>query len=479
MKNQNIKNENMNSESTKDEIKRNMPMKNVIIKKDEKKKEWQELEDIAVRILEQTKKMGATGAEVALSLESGLSATVRMAGVETIEFNHDKSLGLTLYRGKRKGSVSTTDLSHDALKNLVEKAYRIAEYTEEDAAAGLPDKENLAINFLDLALNHPWEVDAEDAIRFAKECEETALAFDPRIFNSEGATFATHNHFRVYANSDGFLGSYPSTRHSLNCIVVGKQKDSMQRDYDYTIARDSKDLDPGKKIGRSAAERTIQRLGARKIKTCKSPVLFSAEIATTLFNHFISAISGGNLYRKTSFLLDNLEKKVFPNFMNIEEKPHILKALGSAPFDQEGVANYEHDIVREGLLKSYVLSTYSSRRLGLKTTGNCGGIHNLVVNSGNTERLSLDDLLKKMDTGLLVTSLMGHGINIVTGDYSRGASGFWVEKGQIQYPVEEITIAANLKDMFLNIVAVGNDIERRGNIFTGSVLIENMIIAGE
>jgi len=440
-----------------------------------KKKEWIDLENIAKKTLEDAKRFGATGAEVGLSLETGLSVTVRLGNVETIEFNRDKSLGLTIFKGKRKGVVSTTDLSDAALQKLIEKACLIAEHTEEDEASGLPEQSLLAKNIPDLDLYHPIDVTADEAILWAKECEDEARAKDPRIVNSEGASFSTHAHYRVYANSLGFLGSYPSSRHSMTCVVLGKDRDAMQRDYDYTIARDSHDLDSFTKVGRTAAERTLRRLNARKIKTTKVPVVFCAEIAPGLFSHFISAISGGNLYRKSSFLLDHLTKKVFPSFVNIEEVPHIPKALGSAPFDQEGVANYQHDIVREGILQSYVLSSYSARRMGLKTTGNCGGIHNLKISTSNKD---LSQLLKEMGTGLLVTELMGHGVNIVTGDYSRGASGFWVEKGEIQYPVEEITIAGNLKDMFSNMVMIGNDIERRGNILTGSVLLDNMMVGG-
>lgn len=436
---------------------------------------WKDLQEISQQVLAEAKKMGASDAEVALNLESGLSTSVRLGNVETIEFNRDKSLSLTVYRGKRKGSVSTTDFSKEALTTLVEKACRIAEYTEEDEASGLPERDMQADNILDLDLYHPWEITADAAVVIAKECEDIARAEDKRISNSEGATLATHQHFRVYANSNGFLGSYPSTRHSLTCVMVGREGDAMQRDYDYTVARDPKDLASTQLVGKNAAQKTLKRLGARKLKTCLSPVIFEAHMAAGLMSSFITAISGGNLYRKTSFLVDHLGQKVFPDFVEIKEDPHILKALGSAPFDQEGVRNRTHEIVHEGKLVSYVLSSYSARRLKMKSTGNCGGVHNLIVKSGP---LSLAELLKKMDRGLLVTEMMGHGINIVTGDYSRGASGFWVEKGVIQYPVEEITIAGNLRDMFLNLIDIGNDVEHRGNIFTGSILLDKMTVAG-
>ena len=315
----------------------------------------------------------------------------------------------------------------------------------------------------------------EEAILFAKECEESARAFDAKIVNSEGATFSTHKRFRVYGNSQGFIGAYPSSRHSLSCTVIGKDKDSMQRDYDFTLARDYCDLDPGRAVGQRAALKTLRRLNARKMKTREASVIFSAEIAGSLFSHFIGAISGGNLYRKSSFLLDCLGKKVFPDFLQITEMPHLLKGLGSAPFDQEGVATYEHDIIRDGVLQSYVLSSYSARKLDLKSTGNAGGVHNCLISHQDKD---LSDLVQAMGTGLLVTELIGHGINLTTGDYSRGAAGFWVEGGQIQYPVEEITVAGNLKDMFARLVAVGSDIEHRSNILTGSVWIDRMTIAG-
>ncbi len=437
---------------------------------------WQKLEKTAEHVLQEAKRAGASSAEVSLSIDSGLSVTVRLGSVETIEFNHDKALGLTVYRGKSKGSSSTTDFSPKALQDLVEKACRIAEYTETDEAAGLPDLDTLAKNIPELDLYHPEDVSSEAAIAWAKECEDAARASDPRIVNSEGASFASHSHFSIYGNTAGFLGSYPSSNYSMSCVVVGKEKDAMQRDYDFSVARSLNGLDPWQKIGRGAAARTLRRLSGRKIKTCQVPVIFEAPIATGLISTFISAISGGSLFRKSSFLLDHLNKPVFPSFVSIEESPHIRGALGSAPFDNEGVANHQHDIVRDGILQSYVLSTYSARKLGMKTTGNCGGVHNVLVKTSDQD---LSSLIKEMDKGLLVTELMGHGINIVTGDYSRGAAGFWVENGEIQYPVEEITIAANLKDMFANLVKIGNDIERRGNIYVGSILLDRMTVAGD
>lgn len=437
--------------------------------------QWSNLKEIVTDVIKKAKDLGMDAAEAGLSYESGLSVTVRMGEVDTIEFNQDKSLGITVYKGQKKGSVSTSDIHPDALKTTLEAACRIATYTEDDPCSGLADADRMADAIPDLDLYHPWDITPEQAIIWAKDCETTARTLDPKIVNSEGATFSTHQRFRVYGNSHGFLGAYPSSRYSLSCVVIAKAQDSMQRDYDFTVARDGQDLEPRARVGQRAAERTLRRLNARKIKTCEVPVIFAAEIAGGLMGSFIAAISGGNLYRKSSFLLDHLDKRVFPEFIQIEEAPHLLKGLGSAPFDQEGVATKKHSIVQDGILQSYVLSSYSARKLGLKTTGNCGGIHNLIVSHS---QYSLPDLLKGMNKGLLVTELLGHGVNIVTGDYSRGAAGFWVENGEIQYPVDEITIAGNLKEMFSNLVAVGNDTEKRSNILTGSVWVDRMTIAG-
>ncbi len=440
--------------------------------------EWENLKAVIQDVLKQAKSLGADTAEAGISYGKGLSATVRLGEIETIEFNQDKALGITIYKGKRKGSVSTTDIHPDAIRASLEAACNIAEYTEEDPCAGLADPAHMARSVPDLDIYFPWQVSAEDAQKWAKECEASARAFDERIINSEGATFSTHTHYRAYGNTHGFIGAYPSTRHSLSCAVIGKSphSDAMQRDYDYTVARDAQDLDSRKSVGQQAALRTLRRLNARKIKTCDAPVIFASEIAGGLLGNFISAISGGNLYRKSTFLLDHLGKKIFPDFVQMKEMPHLRKGHGSAPFDQEGVATKEHDIIKDGILQSYVLSSYSARRLGLKTTGNAGGIHNLDVSVSDYD---LPQLLQEMGKGLLVTEVMGPGINIVTGDYSRGAAGFWVENGEIQYPVEEITIAGNLKDMFAGLVAIGDDIEERGNILTGSLWINQMTIAGD
>lgn len=437
--------------------------------------EWENLKSMIAVVLKKAKALGVDSAEAGVSYESGLSTTVRMGETETIEFNRDKSLEITVFKGRKKGSVSTADIREPALDAAVEAACRIATYTEEDPCSGLADVDFLAKNIPDLDLYHPWEVSPEQAVLWAKECETSARDFDARIVNSEGATFTTHSGYRVYGNTAGFMGAYPSTSHALYCTVIAKANDAMQRDYDYTIARDNHDLDSRVQVGQRAALRTLRRLNARKIKTCESPVIFSAEIAGSLFGTFIAAISGGNLYRKTSFLLDQVDKPVFPAFVHIQEDPHLPKGLGSVPFDAEGVATRRRTLVEAGVLKSYVLGSYSARKLGLKTTGNAGGVHNLMISHSD---MDLPDLIKEMGTGLLVTELMGQGINLVTGDYSRGASGFWIENGEIQYPVQEITIAGNLKAMFANLVAVGNDIEHRSNILTGSLWIDKMTIAG-
>ncbi len=443
-------------------------------KKDIRQNE-KELKETILFVLAEAKKLGATSAEAGIGIESGLSTTVRLGAVETIEFNHDKSLGLTVYIGNKKGSISSTDIRQEALQTAVAAACNIAKYSEDDPCAGLADPENLAKVIPDLDLYHPWDLSPEQAIQYTKECEDAARTLDPRICNSEGATLSTHARFKVYGNSHGFLAAYPSSSHSMSCTVIGQSGGMMQRDHDFTVSRDPKHLDSWTKVGKTAAERTLSRLAARKIKTTQAPVMIAADIAPGLIGNFIAAISGGHLYRKSSFLLDHLGKQIFPAFVQMEEMPHLIGALGSAPFDQEGVATTEHDIIRDGILKSYVLGSYSARKLGMKTTGNAGGLHNLRVSNSGIDR---EALIKKMHRGLIVTEMMGHGVNLVTGDYSRGAAGFWVENGEIQYSVEEITIAGNLKDIFLKLVAIGSDTEKRSNIQIGSLLIEQLTIAG-
>lgn len=426
-------------------------------------------------ILDEARGAGASEAAAGVSVDEGLSVTVRLGEVETIEYQRDRGLGVTVYFGKRKGAASTADLSDDAVRETVGKACSIARYTAEDPCAGLADARRMAADPQDLDLCAPWDLSPESAIDIARECEDAARAFDPRITNSEGASVSRHQALRVYGNSHGFLGSYPTTSHSIGCAVLGSEGESMQRDYWYTAARYAEELDPAEEVGRRAAKRTVARLGAGKISTRKAPVLFPAEIARGFFGHLISAISGSSQYRRASFLLDAKGEQLFPKFISLSERPHIPRAFGSRAYDREGVATVDRELVDEGVLTGYVLASYSARRLGLESTGNAGGIHNLLVAPGS---LDFDGLVAKMDTGFVVTELMGQGVNTVTGDYSRGASGFWVEGGKVAQPVEEVTIAGNLREMYRNIVAVGNDIDTRGTIRSGSILLDKLTIAG-
>jgi len=418
---------------------------------------------------------GVTAAAVGGSANAGLSAHVRMGQVETIEFFRDKSLGITVYKGQRSGSATITDLTQPAITAAITAACRIAEYTEPDVYSGLADKADLATDIKDLDLYHVSNITPEQAIAKALECEAAALNYDKQITNSDGAAFSTSDQLYVYANSNGFLAAYPTTRYGAYCTVIGQQGESMQRDYEYTAARDAADLMSLQELGKKAAAKTMARLGARKIKTCKAPVLLVPKTASTLWGTLVTAISGGNLYRKSSFLLDCLQQQIFPDFVNISEQPYLLKALGSAPFDDEGVATCTKDVIKDGVLATYLLGSYAARHLGMRTTGNAGGVHNLVVQPGTD---NFEQLLQKMGTGFVVTELLGHGTNIITGDYSQGAAGFWVENGAIAYPVEEVTIAGNFKDIFANLVATGNDIDARSNIITGSVLLEQLTVAG-
>lgn len=437
--------------------------------------EAKNLETMAAYLLDEAKRRGATSAEVGASLQTGLSTTVRLGDVETISFNREKGVSITVYFGQQKGSASTTDTSEEALRDAVLAACHIAKYTAVDEHAGLADRELLATEFPDLDLNHPWELSPAEAIEMAKVCEDRARAADPRIINSDGASLSTFQGVSIYATSDGFLGTSKGTRHGLSCVLIGQEQEQMQRDYWYTTARAREDLLAAEVVADLAARRTVERLGARSIPTTKVPVLFEAPIASGLFSTFISAVSGGNLYRKSTFLLDHLDQQVFSPNITLTEHPHIPRALGSCSFDADGVATKERAIVTDGVLNSYVLGTYSARKLGMKSTGNSGGVHNLAVNTSSHD---FEAMLLLLDTGLLVTELMGSAINLVTGDYSRGAAGFWVENGVLQYPVEEITIAGNLRDMFKNITTIGNDIDHRSNILTGSVLISEMMVAG-
>jgi len=433
------------------------------------------METVVANVLEEAKNQGASAAEVGISIESGLSVTCRLGAVETIEHHRDQGLGITVFWGQQKGSANVTDLGEDSIKDGVKAACSIARFSGDDRYAGLPDPDRLATQFPNLDVCHPWALSADQAMTLALDCETVARELDPLITNSEGATVNSHQGISVLGNSLGFLNGYESTRHSLSCSVIGQQGDDMQRDYWYTVARNADDLDSSRHVGVMAAERVVRRLGAQSLSSRQCPVLYAPEVAASLLGHFVGAISGGSLYRKSSFLLDTLETQVFPDFIRIHEQPFLPKALGSSAYDGEGVAAYAHDIVTDGILASYVLSSYSARKLGMVTTGNAGGVHNLTIEPGDQDQRGL---LATMDTGLLVTELIGQGVNSMTGDYSRGAAGFWVEGGVIQYPVEEITIAGNLKDMYQNIVAVGNDVDLRRNTRTGSILVAQMTVAG-
>jgi len=440
----------------------------------------EQLDEVKIRVarvLDLAKSLGADGAEVAMSRQQGLSVNTRMGEVENVEFTNDGALGITVYQQGRKGSASTADLSEEALTKTVTAAVNIAKYTSVDDCSGLADKHLLAMQPLDLDLYHPQALTTDQAIELAKECEQAALAVDKRITNSDGASLDSFSGFKVYGNSSGQLVGYPSSRHSLSCVMIASDGEDMQRDYAYSVNRDFSLLDDAKKIGLKASKEVLSRLNAQKIATAKVPVLFRADIANTLWGHFIAAISGGNLYRKSSFLLDALGNDIFPNFLNISERPHIAKALASSAFDSEGVLTQDREIITNGALQTYLLTSYSARKLGLTTTGHAGGIHNWMVEAKGHSS-DFDAMLKTLGTGLLVTELMGQGVNVVNGDYSRGAAGFWVENGEIAYPVSEITIAGNLMDMFKGIVAVGSDLDMHGSIRTGSVLIDEMQVAG-
>jgi PmbA protein len=434
------------------------------------------LKNVVQQLLDEAKQQGASAAEAAFSVDNGLSVSARLGEVETVEYHCDQGIGVTVYFGQKKGSASTNDISADSLKETVKAACSIARYASDDAYAGIPDADLLATEFQDLDLNHPWDINAEQAINIAIECENAGRGYDKAISNSEGASVNTHQGTRVFGNSLGFLQGYQSSRHSLSCSVLAGSGDAMQRDYWYSVARDAAGLESARQVGEKAAQRTVARLNARSLSTRQCPVMFASEMASGLIGALIGAISGGSLYRKSSFLLDTLDTQILPDFVRIHEQPFLRGALGSANYDAEGVATKARDIVSDGILRSYVLSTYSARKLGMQTTGNAGGVHNLTVESGDKD---FSGMLKLLGTGLLVTELMGQGVNRVTGDYSRGASGYWVENGVIQFPVQEITIAGNLRTMLRNIVAIGNDVDMRGNIRVGSILLEQMAIAGE
>jgi len=426
--------------------------------------------------LAEARALGASEAEAAISMDVGLSVSARLGEVETVEYQRDRGMGVTVYFGTRKGTASTADLSPGGLRETVGKACSIARFTAQDPCAGLPDPDTLATQIPELSLSHPWDLTPEQACEMAIACEAAAMAVDPRITNSEGAGVSTHRGVRAFGNSHGFLGAFPGTAHSISCSVLGVEGEQMERDYWYSTARDWRELEAAESVGRRSGERAVRRLGARKLATTKVPVLYSPDVARGLISHFLGAIRGGSQYRRASFLLDAAGTQVFPDWFALSERPHLPKALASAPFDHEGVATSDREIVADGIVLGYVLSTYSARKLGLRTTGNAGGNYNVIVHGRGRD---YDGMLKALDRGLLVTELMGQGVNGVTGDYSRGATGFWVENGQIAYPVHEVTVAGNLKDIYRSIVDVGSDMDLRGGIRTGSILLDEMTVAGD
>ncbi|KMT65013.1 metalloprotease PmbA [Catenovulum maritimum] len=421
------------------------------------------------------KKLGATASEVSMSKQQGISVGCRMQEVETVEYDYGGALGIAVWFGQRKGTASTSDLSPEALKKTVEAACNIAKYTSEDPFSGIADPDLMIKTVPDLDLYHPSNINTDQAIKMTLDCEKAGLEADERIQNSDGASFSSHTGFKVYGNSTGLIAAYPSSRHSLSCALIAGLGEDMQRDYAYTVSRVANNLESADVVGKRAAAESVARLNARQLSTMKVPVLFNSEIASSLFGHFIAGISGGNLYRKATFLLDSLNTQVFPDWLNIVEDPLIPQGLSSRAFDSEGVATQKRNIVENGVLNTWLLTSYSANKMGLQTTGHAGGIHNWLVGAGGG---SFQQMLQKLDTGLLVTEMMGQGVNVVTGDYSRGAAGFWVEKGIIQYPVHEITIAGKLSDMFSSIVAIGDDIDPKGSIQSGSVLISEMQVAG-
>ena len=434
------------------------------------------LEQLAAQALDLAKAEGASACEVDVSEGLGQSVSVRMGEVETIEYNQDKGLEVTVYLGQQKGHASTSDFSPTALADTVKAAVNIARYTAADDCAGLADKSALATDFPELDLYKPWDLEVAEAIELARRCEAAGRAVDARIANSDGATVSTQTGHFIYANSHGFCQGFPTSRHSVSVALVAQQDDAMQRDHWYSTARHPQDLLPVDEIGRIAGERSVRRLGARRVPTGTYPVLFDASMAGSLIGHLVGALSGGSLYRRSSFLLDSLGKRIFPDWLNLDEDPYLLRGLGSGAFDGEGVATLSRRIIDNGVVEGYFLSSYSARKLGLTSTGNAGSTHNLIVHSSGE---TFDELLRQMGHGLVVTELMGQGVNMLTGDYSRGASGFWVENGEIAYPVEEITVAGNLTQMFAQIQAVGNDALPQSSRRVGSILIESMTVAGD
>ncbi len=434
-----------------------------------------ELNTLVENILSEAKRQGADQAEVSVSIDAGLSVSVRKGELEQLEFNQDRGFGITLYVGQRKGSASTTDSSADAIRDTVAAAKNIATHTQDDPCNGLADPSLMPESLPDLDLFYSWDVEPEEATELAKICERAGLDSDPRLTNSDGAQVTTQQSMRIYGNSHGFIGGYSGTRHGLSCVLIGEDDAGMQRDHWYTVARDALDLEGAEQVGKHAAQRTVARLSPRNAPTGTFPVLFAPTMAGGLVGHLIGALSGGALYRKASFMLDSMGDLVLPTWMSLTEHPHLLKSLGSANFDGDGVATREKSFVADGVVTSYILSTYSARKLQTQTTANAGGVHNLDVEG---PQAPVEQLIKQMGTGLLVTELMGQGINGVTGDYSRGAAGFWIEGSEIAYPVAEVTIAGNLRDIYSNIAGLGDDVDYRGNVRSPSILVESMMLAG-
>ncbi|WP_243039511.1 metalloprotease PmbA [Dyella sedimenti] len=442
--------------------------------------ELDRLAQLAEDVIRRARAAGASQAEVAASIDTGLNVNVRLGEVETVEHTRDRGFGLTVYFGQRKGSASTADLNPDSIQATLEQACAIARYTEEDPAAGLADAALMATAFPDLDLWHPWRIDTAQAIALGQEIEDAGRSH-AGITNSDGASVQMGESLAVYANSHGFVGRERGTRHSLSLSLIAGDEEGMQRDYWYDSVRAAGDFISARALGDKAAQRTLARLGARRLSTRQCPVLFAPEVARGLIGHLVGAVSGGSLYRRASFLLDHAGRQIMPSWLHIVERPFLRRGHGSGAFDAEGVASRDSALVENGVLARYVLGSYSARKLGLASTGNAGGIHNLIVEQSHGEQApdDFEGMLRRMGTGLLVTEVMGQGVSTVTGDYSRGAAGFWVENGVIAYPVEEITIAANLRDMYANIVAVGSDVDPRSQILTGSILLERMTIAGE
>jgi PmbA protein len=435
----------------------------------------EELESLVKLALDEAQQRGVDQAEAAASQDGGLSTTARLGDVESLEYTNDRGIGITVFKDSRKGNASTSDMSPEAIREAVAKACTFATLTAQDEFAGLADAELMCKEVVDLDLDHPWELDADTAIAMAIESEAAGLQSDKRISNSEGATVSTNRGIRAYGNTHGFIGSFSKTSHSVTCVLLAEADGVMQRDYHYTSARNADEMEAVADVGRRAAEKTVGRLGARKIKTTRAPVLYIPEVARGFIGHAIGAIAGGAQYRRSSFLLDAVGETLFPEFVDIQERPHLPRAMASAPYDGEGVATYDRDIVAGGVLQGYVLSSYSARRLGLTTTANAGGSQNLIIPGGGKSQA---ELIKEMGTGLVVQELIGQGVNAVTGDYSRGAVGHWVENGEIQYPVHEVTIAGNLRELYRRIAAIGDDQDIRSGIRCGSILVEEMTIAG-